>query len=326
MRAIFPIFVSAFLLVQVTLASTNLTLANNGFIVAQTTNFDYIVVILMENHPIASIYGSALAPFETSLANNYSLATNYVQVNSPSLPNYLALFSGQEFSSWSTADCTTTSPSNTSCGAGIASNLVDKLETAGLSWKAYMEDYPADCGTLNGCSPGNCYTGDGGLGNYAARHDPFVYFDDITTSSARCARIVPANSVISSSQETDDKLLSDLSSASTASNFIWLTPNTLDDMHDTSVSFGDTYLAGMVPQILNSTIFKTQKAALFVTFDEDDGSPLYATFSGPIVKTHYQSSVSYNHYSFLWTVENNWGLACLVNDCGQTAMTEFFGR
>src|SRR5207237_3606757 len=125
----------------------------------------------------------------------YALATNYTAVNHPSLPNYLSLVSGQDFASWSKADC---SPSP-GCSAGNASNLVDSLENRGLSWKAYMEDYPSSCGSQ--CSPGNCFLGDTGTGQYAARHDPFVYFDDIVNSTARCSRIGTANSGYNDGQE-----------------------------------------------------------------------------------------------------------------------------
>src|SRR6266511_4073655 len=68
------------------------------------------------------------------------------------------------------------------CTAGSAPNLVDSLENRGLTWKAYMEDYPSSCGSH--CSPGGCFLTDSS--QYAARHDPFVYFGDIVNSTARC--------------------------------------------------------------------------------------------------------------------------------------------
>src|SRR6266705_5827159 len=196
--------------------------------------FNYIVTILMENHDLSEIIGSSSAPFMNQLASSWSLATGYSAANHPSLPNYLSLISGQDFASWSKSDC---SP-GPGCGAGNASNIVDSLENRGLSWKAYMEDYPSSC--VSKCSPGGCFLGDIGTGQYAAKHDPFVYFDDIVNSTARCSRIVPANSGVSGSP--DDLFLSDLSSPSTASNFMWLTPNLCNDIHDCTVSTGDTYL------------------------------------------------------------------------------------
>jgi len=286
--------------------------------------FNYVVTILMENHDLSEILGSSQAPFMNQLVSSWSLATGYSAVNHPSLPNYLALISGQDFASWSLSDC---SP-GAGCSAGNATNIVDSLEASGLTWKAYMEDYPGSC--TNNCSPGNCYLGDGGIsGRYAPRHDPFVYFDDIVNSSARCSRIVPANS--SGNGAPDDLFLADLQSPSNSSNFMWLTPNVCNDMHDCSVSTGDTYLSQLVPMILGSSLFTRQKAALFIVFDEGDGDhqypsdQVYGLWAGSVSKTSFGSSNQYNHYSFLKTIETNWHLPALTgNDQSATPMLEFF--
>jgi phosphatidylinositol-3-phosphatase len=306
--------------------------------------FNYVVVIVLENEGVGNIVNSSLAPFMSQLASSYGLATNYTAIAHPSLPNYLALISGQDFYSWSKADCNP----GPGCFAGNASNLVDSLESRGLTWKAYMEDYPSTCGSQ--CSSGGCFLGDTGTGLYAARHDPFVYFSDIVNSTARCSRIVPANS--GGQGGPDDLFLSDLASPSTASNFMWLTPNLCDDMHDACtgannqtdtgtcnsasacVPQGDSYLEHLVPKILSSNLFTHQKAALFITFDEGNGyCPLngssqdcvYAVWAGPVVKTGFESSNPFSHYSFLSTVETNWNLRPLTsNDAGAPPMTVFF--
>ncbi|OLD44460.1 hypothetical protein AUI51_02145 [archaeon 13_1_40CM_2_52_4] len=292
--------------------------------------FNYVVVIMMENHGRGDILNNPSAPFMNQLASSYTLATNYTAVNHPSLPNYLSLISGQDFASWSKSDC---SP-GPGCGAGNASNIVDSLENRGLSWKAYMEDYPSSCGSK--CSPGGCFLGDIGTGQYAAKHDPFVYFDDIVNSTARCSRIVPANS---GEGGPGNLFLSDLASPSAASNFMWLTPNLCDDMHDScsapynsnQIAQGDSYLSTLIPQILNSTLFRHQKAALFITFDEGNGAfafpndQVYSVWAGPVVKTDFQSSNQYSHYSFLKTLETVWKLPPLTsNDRSATPMIEFF--
>src|SRR5437588_10558244 len=104
-----------------------------------------------------------------------------------------------------------------------------------------MEDYPSNCGSH--CSPGNCFLGDTGTGQYAARHDPFVSFDDIVNSTARCSRIVPANSGLNAGP--DNLFLPEFASPSTASNFIWFTPNLCHDIHSfttcTNVCISDTH-------------------------------------------------------------------------------------
>jgi phosphatidylinositol-3-phosphatase len=334
-----------FTLLIVALAVSNPVAATQAFGHSDAGRpFNYVVVIVLENQGLGDIINSSIAPFMNQLASSYGLAVNYTAIAHPSLPNYLALLSGQDFTSWSTADCNP----GPGCFAGNAANLVDRLETHGLTWKAYMEDYPSSCGSQ--CSSGGCFMGDKGTDAYAARHDPFVYFSDIVNSTTRCSNIVPANS--GGQGGPDDLLLSDLSSPSTASNLMWLTPNLCDDMHDACkgpsnqtdvgscgaasqcVPQGDSYLEHLVPKILSSNLFTHQKAALFITFDEGNGyCPLngssadcvYAVWAGPTVKTSFKSTSSFSHYSFLSTLETVWHLSPLTsNDAKATPMTTFF--
>jgi len=311
-------------------SSTSLTITGTANVVgfAPTNHkFDYVLIILMENQALNTIMNGTSAPFMKSLAENYSLATRYTAIAHPSLPNYLAILSGSQFSPWTASDCGPSGETG-SCTTGTQPNLIDRIEAAGLSWKAYAEDYPGQ-GTGKIYSSGGCYLGDETTANFYARHVPMLYFNDIIDSSARCAKIVPASSVVTSHQETDDILLKDLSSVSTASNFMWLTPNGLDDMHDATVAFGNAYLAKLVPAILNSTVFRTQKAALFIVFDEGTAQYpsdwIYAVWAGPLVKKGYVSTTHYTQYSLSATIEQNWGLHPLTsNDVSAPPMFEFF--
>lgn len=279
---------------------TNQTTGN-----VSVTNFDYIVVIVMENHSLNEIVPSAT--FMTSLANNYSQSTGYTAVHNTSLPNYLALLSGQTWGCNGLDNKPNSTPCTVDAWNSVDSNLVNRLEAAGLTWKAYMEDMPVYCYTDNS-------------GNYSVVHNPFAYFNDIVSNTTRCNQVAPAG-------VNDLLLLYDLNSTSTASNFMWLTPDVYNNMHNSTVAFGDNYLSVLVPKILNSTIFKTEKAALFITFDEHNGSQtqMYTVFAGPAVRESYKSSTPYNHYSFLKTIEDNWKLANLTSNDGEaTPMTEFF--
>jgi len=273
------------------------------------TYFDFVVSILMENHGICDIltYCGGSAPFETQLANASGLATNYSP--SPcgkSLLDYLCLTGASTFG------CTENpNPNSDACTrlAWQSPNIVDSLVDAGLTWKAYMENMTSDCGSPAG-------TG------YVIRHNPFAYYGDIVANATRCARVVPAGI-------DDSALLDDLGSASSASNYMWLTPNVCNDMDVCPVAAGDAYLSTLVPKILGSTVFTTERAALFITFDEaanGRGTPaIYTVWSGPAAKVGYTSSVSYNHFSHLSTVEANWNLPPLnANDSAARNMSEFF--
>jgi hypothetical protein len=270
--------------------------------------FDFVVIIVMENHNLCDILTSCggSATYMTNLANAFGLAREdrYCHVN-PSLPNYLCLSGGTDFG------CAgyDRGPNSNACTgqAWTATNIVDRLENAGLTWKAFMEAMPSAC-----------FGSDSSDGQYVVRHNPFVYYANIATNPTRCARVVPAGA-------GDQALLDDLASMTTASNYLWLTPTICNDMHSCPIATGDAYLAGLVPKILDSLVFRTLRAALFVTFDEGYGQPIYTVWAGPVAKAAFTSSVAYDHHSLLATIEANWNLAPLTtNDRNAATMAEFF--
>ena len=283
--------------------------------VSNTAPFQYIVTILMENNGLCDVTpnlvsscGSSTipAPYLTSLAQSNGFNTHYTGVGHPSEPNYVALFGGSKFGYTSDGYC---------CFQLSSSNLVDRLEAAGLTWKAFAED-ASGSGTCSFTPP------------RAGDHYPFIDFSDMKTS-ARCGNMLTTTSPL------DPEFLAAINSA-TLPNYVWLTPNDSDNMHSSSITIGDSYLAALVPLILSSRMFTTQKAALFIVFDEgNDFCPtgnssssdcVVAEWSGPAVKRAYNSTTSYNHYSYLSTLEANWNLASLTaNDASAPPMTEFFG-
>lgn len=258
--------------------------------------YDHVVVIIMENHAFGEIVGNtSAAPYiNGTLLPQGALATHYYAVTHPSLPNYLALTGGSSFGI--TSDC---SPSSCPVNAG---SLADSLEHAGKTWKAYMESMP------NACDSSDAYP-------YVVKHNPWVYYNDLGGNSSRCAaHDVPAT-----------QLATDLQSASTTPSFVWITPNMTDDMHDGSISQGDSWLSREIPMILNSPAFTQQHSLLLLTWDEDDSSASnqVATIAvGYHVKVGGSSSVNYTHYSLLKTIEAAWNLLSLTsNDGGAAPMT-----
>ena len=258
--------------------------------------FDHVFVVVMENHSYGEIVGSTSAPYINSLVASGTLATSYYAITHPSLPNYLALTGASTFGV--TSDCTT-------CWVSAAS-IADRLESAGKTWKGYMDSMPSAC-----------FVGDSSP--YAQKHDPFIYFNAIRTNTARCSsHVVPYS-----------QLATDLRSTATTPSFSFITPNMCNDMHDCSVATGDAWLKQEMTKLLASPAFTTQRSLLAITFDEDDSSasnrvPFIAVGSG--VKAGYKSSATYNHYSFLRTVEAALGLSTVASaDAAATAMTDLFG-
>src|SRR5262249_47593311 len=68
-------------------------------------------------------------------------------------------------------------------------NLVDQLEAAGHSWKAYMEAMPADKKDIE-YAPVDA-SGKVIAKLYAQKHNPFVYFADIRNNPKRMQKVVP---------------------------------------------------------------------------------------------------------------------------------------
>ncbi|HYB28693.1 MAG TPA: alkaline phosphatase family protein [Solirubrobacteraceae bacterium] len=241
----------------------------------------HIAVIVMENEEYGDVIGSPSAPFLNSLARRYAVATGMYAITHPSLPNYLALTGGSTFGIDS--DCT-------GCSVG-ATSIVDQLEAAHLSWRAYMEDLPHVC-----------FTG-ASAGEYAKKHDPFAYYTRIVSNPSRCANIVPITRL-----SADER-------RGTLPRFIWITPNLCHDMHDCSVSTGDRYLAGLVPPLLRSL---GRGGLLFITWDEglsDDGCCRLASgghivtiVAGPGARPRSRLATPTDHYSVLQTIEDLLGL------------------
>jgi phosphatidylinositol-3-phosphatase len=283
--------------------------------------FDYIVTIVMENQGINNTYGgrcSGNCSYITQLANAYALALNYSAVGHPSLPNYLALTSGGNYDTPPfDHDCF---PQSNGCFVS-APNIIDSIDSSGRTWKAYVEDFAGGCAHT-------------GTTFYLNQHNPFLYYTDINNNATRCGRIVDANHAASGYLALPTQLLSDLNSTSTASNYMWLTPNACDDGHalcapvNNTVSQQNQYLSLLVPRILNSTIFRTEKAALFITWDESAttrNNIVTAIWAGPTARTGFTSASSYGHYSAVKTIEAAWNLPSLTSyDAAAPAMLQFF--
>src|SRR5437660_8769454 len=270
--------------------------------------FDHIVTVMLENHGLCSVYvgcgGSGT--YESQLADQNVLVNTWGTINHNSEPNYIALLGAINDGS--------TSNDGVCCYFETTPNLIDRIESSGLTWQAFAED----AGSSGTCSFSPPRSGD---------HFPFIDFSDMNTAS-RCSHF------LTTASSTDPEFLASLNTANPA-NFIWLTPNDNNNGHDSGVSGGDSYLAALVPKILASTEFTTTKATLLVLYDEGynqctntggTGECVYASFSGPTAKKAVQISPSgASHYSYLSTIEAAWGLSSInSNDAGAPTMLSAF--
>jgi phosphatidylinositol-3-phosphatase len=240
----------------------------------------------MENEEYTSVLGNARAPYTDSLIRRYGLATQSYAIAHPSLPNYLALTSGS--TDGVSSDCT-------DCRVG-ARNIVDELEAAHISWKAYLEDAPAAC-----------FRGSG-AGGYAKKHNPFIYYRDIVSSPRRCRRLVGF------AQLADDLRRGQLAT------YAWITPNLCDDGHDCGIGGGDRFLARTMPALLHEL---GPHGFVVLTWDEGSsdrgccaglarGGHIATILIGPDVRHGARESLAIDHYGVLGTVEEALHLPALA--------------
>ena len=266
-----------------------------------------VFTIVMENHSASAILGNPDAPFINALAKQNAVAAGYHDSYvHPSEPNYLWMVAGENFGILNDND---PGPQQT---IDSRSHIADQIELAGLTWKAYEESMGAPC-TL--------YSHD----LYAAKHNPFIYFDDINgfdgkalNPGARCSEHIVDYS----------QLDADLGSGKVP-DYAFITPNLVDDMHDGSVAQGDAWLAREVPKILGSKAFES--GVLFLLWDEGGGlfagdDPPFLAIS-PNAKPGYVSHVSYDTSSYLKTVQSILGLdalPCSAAPAAVATMTDLF--
>lgn len=249
--------------------------------------FSHVLMIVMENKDFDEVIGNPKAPYFNGLAKDYTLLTDYYAIRHASLPNYLAMISGDTFGV--DKDCN-------DCFIN-AKSLPDLLEAEGRTWKTYQESLP---------SPG--YLGEAS-GLYVIRHNPFLYFDPIRKDAERLRRSVVALTDLD--QDLKDNSLPD---------YAFIMPNLCHSGHDCGFETTDKWLETWANKILRSSAFD-HDALLVLTFDEGaealddtaapeggDGGRVATILVSELAKKAYRDSTRYSHYSLLKTIAKAWGL------------------
>jgi hypothetical protein len=314
----------------------------------------HVFVIWMENKDYEKTFAATSPPapyLAKTLPAMGALVPEYYATGHLSLDNYISVVSGQGPNPQTQADCQiysdfvgmTGGPDGQAMGSGCVypadvKTIADQLEQKGLSWKGYMEDMALSGGDQKTCvhpelnqhDPTQSATAES---QYAARHNPFVYFHSIIDGP--------------SCKENDvdlSRLLGDISQASTTAQYNFITPDLCSDGHDETCANPkqkggyegiDGFLREWVPKILESPGFKDD-GLLVVSFDEaeDDasaccneqaintpnaggptpgpgGGKIGAVLVSPFIKPGTVDKTPYNHYSFLRTTEDLFGVSHL---------------
>ncbi len=250
----------------------------------------HVFIVILENQGYAQSFGpGSAAHYLKSLQQQGASVPNYYGISHMSLGNYLALISGQAPNQATNFDCevfsefvsTGMTRDGQAIGKGcvypkLVQTITNQLESAHLSWKAYMEDMgnnprreSATCAHPRIGAPDN--TEGATIGDqYATRHDPFVYFHSIIDMPACTSNVVNLT-----------ELSRDLRMAESTPNYVFITPNLCHDGHDGGGSArcvngepgglvsADAFLKTLVPQIQSSPAYR-RDGLLIITFDEAD--------------------------------------------------------
>jgi hypothetical protein len=247
-----------------------------------------VVVILMENHEYGSLAGAASAPYlNGTLIPSGTLFTNYYAVSHPSLPNYLALTVG---------DTCGKDGTDTARPLCTMPSVWGQMSAAGITAREWAENESANCS----------YASDG-TGRYAIRHDSYAIVAD--------SRVLATCGDLTTGIGTTAPGLAPLASALATARppaYSFVTPNLCDDMHDCSVSAGDSWLAANVPLLLHAG------ALVVVTFDEgstdtNGGGHVLTVEAGSGIPAGARDGTFYTHYSLLAGIERYFGLPLLAD-------------
>src|SRR6266446_8042846 len=242
--------------------------------IAQVPASRHVVLVLEENHSYSNVIGSSSMPYLNSLANKYTLATNYYADTHPSIGNYFMLTTGQKITD-----------NDGYTGTVTADNIVRRIMTAGKTWKSYAENLPS-----TGYTGGDVYP-------YCKHHNPFAYFSDVVNSSNQRQHLVSFNQF--KTDRTNNQLPS----------YSFVIPNKCNDAHDCSLATADSWLKTNIAPLLSTTAFQSGgDGILMIVFDESyasdaahGGGHVSMVVVGPKVKRGLRLTTFYQHQSALKT-------------------------
>jgi phosphatidylinositol-3-phosphatase len=237
--------------------------------------YTHVVWIVLENKSYSQVIHSKNAPNINRYAEECGLASNFYAEAHPSLPNYIAMTSGQ------TQGITDDSgPASHPLQAG---NIFQQVG----DWRALEESMPSNCSLS--------YTD-----SYAVRHNPAAYYTGLRSACA--SRDVPLGPVPDLSARftfITPNLCHDMHASQCASN-------TTDEVRQ-----GDMWLSSFLASILDSPQYRSGTTVVFVTWDEDDGGTtqhIPTLVLAPSVRPGTVAAARFDHYSLLRTTEELIGL------------------
>jgi hypothetical protein len=283
--------------------------------VVRKSKIKHVFVIPLENHDAKQVYGSENAPYLNGLLAKYAHAEHFddeLPREIPSEPHYVWMEAGTNaFSDTTFTDDSLPSASNST---GSTQHLVTQLKHGQLEWTAYQEGLSAETGAC----PIRHHE------FYAPKHDPFVFFRDVSGDPPS-----PDNAYCAAHHKPYSALSADLA-ADHLAPYVFITPNQCHDMHgqhgcpgDDIVRMGDDWLKAELPQLI--AYAEKQSSLIFLVWDEGDRElelPFLAI--GPMIKPHYTAKQHYTHSALLKSLELILGVPPLPSVASAPDLSDLF--
>ena len=265
-----------------------------------------VFLIVLENHDWSTIRRSDSAPYlDNTLIPLGSHAEHYFNPPNlhPSEPNYLWLEAGTNFG---VTDDNLPAVNHQS----TTQHLTTLLNQKGISWKSYQQ----------GIDGLGCPTT--AVNQYAPKHNPMVFFDDVTGDLAYCSQ----------HERPLSELAGDLSAGPVA-RYNFITPDLCHDMHDNcapannAIEQGDLWLSSTIPAILASAAYRDH-GLILITWDESElfDLPIGLIALSPLAKGNgYFNQVPYTHSSTLRSLQEIFQVTPLLGDAANaTDLSDLF--
>jgi hypothetical protein len=351
----------------------------------------HVWTIVLENSEFEETFlgGRSDAPYLTQeLPAQGKLLVQYYGTGHSSLDNYVAMTSGQGPNPSTQGDCDNATtlggpnrqyhvdsdgqavddsganPIGCTYAASVKS-ISDQLDTAHVSWRAYMENMDAQPGTRPYCS--NPFVTNPGTPlrhedkpNYKNKHNPWAYYHATFDRTDYCEEHVVPLGYFTGPSTMTGQLFHDLRKVQTTPKYSFLTPDQCHDGHDACASNGNSQLAGadqflkaVVPAIEASPAYQ-KDGLIVIVFDEgssdlaccgekkapnlsgtqnngypipgpvgDGGGQTGAILISPTVTPGtVDAANAFNHYSYLRSIEDIYGVAHL-GYAAQSSLTTF---
>ena len=257
----------------------------------------HVILIVEENRSFSTVYPTGM-PWMSALGDANGIATNFLSDEPGSLLDYLWLSSGSGEQAFG---C-----NGNDCAQPITSgNIFRELNSAGLSWKVYLDSLPS-AGYMQPYA-----------GYYVKRHNPAAWYSDVINSPSQQQNMVPFA-----------QFAGDLK-ANTLPNYSIIVPDLQHDAHDGTPAMADAWLQQNISGLLASSYMqKGGNGVLFITFDNGDGDAQGQVFTGvigPRVKAGIKVSTAFRHENTLRTIMELLGLKNFPGASATAApMNEFF--